>query len=230
LKTADELQQAWQALNARFFDGRLPSIAIVWSPRLTASAGLFVSRGGPRAVDADPGRRLIRLSLPLLQHQAGAACHRPWREEAYGTLAHEMIHQWQFDILKRHPDHGADFRRKMEAMNHEGLGITVRHDLADALRPWLRYAWRCRDCGRLYERQRRTIRPARHRCGACRGTLQELMADGRRPERQRADSRSPMAEQDRADSRWRRADSKAGNKTRKGLQLSFDFSASSHQP
>lgn len=203
MKTDDELRRAWRELNGRFFDGRLPAIDVVWSPRLTASAGLFVSRGGPRAAEPGPGRRVIRLSLPLLRGPAGAGA-----PEIYGTLAHEMIHQWQFDILKRRPNHGPDFRRKMEAMNREGLGITVHHDLAEAVRAWLRYAWRCRGCGRVYERQRRTIRPGRHRCGACRGKLQELMAEGR----------------------WRMADSKAGNKTGQGLQLSFDFSASSHQP
>jgi len=168
------LQRLWTELNDRHFAGALPSIEIVWSRRLTGSAGLFVSRGGPRMPMPEPSthrRRLIRLSIPLLQAPGDAAARE---QELRGTLAHEMIHQWQFDVLKRRPNHGPDFRKKMAALNRDGLGITIHHDLAEAVRPWLRYAWRCLGCGRIYERQRRTIRPSRHRCGGCRGKLQEL--------------------------------------------------------
>jgi hypothetical protein len=85
-----------------------------------------------------------------------------------------MIHQWQFDLLRRRPNHGPDFCRKMTEMNHEGVGISIRHELQDAVRALTKYAWRCQRCGRAYERQRRTIRPGRHRCGACWGPLREL--------------------------------------------------------
>jgi predicted SprT family Zn-dependent metalloprotease len=162
------LQCLWADLNRDWFGGNLPPIEIVWSRRLTASAGLFVSRGGPRR-PAPGARRLIRLSAPLLldaPDQAG--------RELLATLAHEMIHQWQFDVLARRPNHGPDFRRKMDEMNRAGLGITVRHDLAEAVRKLARYAWRCLKCGQTYERQRRTIRPSRHRCGSCRGALGEV--------------------------------------------------------
>ena len=90
------------------------------------------------------------------------------------TLAHEMIHQWQFDVLKRRPNHGPDFCRKMTELNRDGLGITIRHRMDGAVRALAKYVWECRRCGRSYERQRRTIHPGRHRCGACRGPLQEL--------------------------------------------------------
>lgn len=221
------LQQIWTELNHRHFKGALPPIDIVWSRRLTGSAGLFVSRGGPRTPLAGPRRRLIRLSAPLLQAGEDAAAREI---ELRGTLAHEMIHQWQFDVLKRRPNHGPDFHRKMEMMNRDGLRITVHHDLAAAARPWLRYAWRCIACGQVYERQRRTIRPSRHRCGACRGKLEELMAESGWHEPQRADNRWAMADPPRADGRWRMADGQAREMTRQGFQLSFDFSAAGHQP
>lgn len=169
--SVERLQDCWGNLNAHYFRSALPSIEIVWSQRLTSSAGMFVSRVGPRArgmADADTahGRRLIRLSVPLLQRQS--------EQEVISTLAHEMIHQWQFDVIKRRPNHGPDFLKKMVAMNRGGLGITMRHDLDDAVRALAKYAWRCLRCGRVYERQRRTIRPRRHQCGSCRGTLREL--------------------------------------------------------
>ena len=165
------LQRLWTDLNLRHFGGGLPSIEIVWSRRLTASAGLFVSRGGPRVPAIGVRQRRIRLSAPLLRDASDRA-----EREILATLAHEMIHQWQYDILKRRPNHGPDFRRKMGEMNLVGLGITVRHDLTEAVRRLTRDAWQCLSCGRTYERQRRTIEPRRHRCGGCRGKLQELMA------------------------------------------------------
>ena len=166
-----ELREEWARLNDRYFGGTLPAIPIEWSRRLTASAGMFLSRIGPRArldeISPLPEpRRLIRLSLPLLQNE-------PYQELA-GTLAHEMIHQWQYDILKRRPNHGAEFREMMAVMNRDGLRITIRHNLDGPMQALARYAWQCQKCGRDYHRQRRTIQPRYHRCGDCHGRLKEL--------------------------------------------------------
>src|SRR6185295_5810023 len=112
--TLDALQDLWRTLNLRYFDGALPPIPIVWSRRLTSSAGLFITREGPRPRrgHSEPGgeRRLIRLSVPLLQRPEVSP------QDVRITLAHEMIHQWQFDVLKRRPNHGPDFRRKMSEL------------------------------------------------------------------------------------------------------------------
>jgi predicted SprT family Zn-dependent metalloprotease len=170
--TPDRLQHLWSKFNHRFFRGTLPPIEIVWSNRLTASAGMFASRVGPRAPDAGSARRCIRLSVPLLGHPSRAT-----DQELLGTLAHEMIHQWQFDILKRRPNHGPDFRRKMVEMNREGLGVTISHVLDEAVEALAKYAWHCLGCGKVYHRQRRTIRPSRHRCGCCRGKLREQLPE-----------------------------------------------------
>jgi predicted SprT family Zn-dependent metalloprotease len=185
----DQFQDLWQRLNDRHFDGRLPPIEIVWSRRLTSSAGMFVSHVGPRSpASSDAHRRLIRLSSPLLQQEP--------HDELVSTLAHEMIHQWQFDVLKRRPNHGHDFCRKMAAMNRDGLHITVHHALEEAVQRLTRYAWRCQRCGRAYERQRRTIRPSHHRCGACQGRLEEILPgkvrETRRPPSRFRSTRPPI--------------------------------------
>jgi predicted SprT family Zn-dependent metalloprotease len=163
----------------------LPPIDIVWSTRLTASVGLFVTTVGPRTSvqrwgTTVPHRREIRLSVPLL---ARALAKTQYGErEITSTLAHEIIHQWQYDILKRRPNHGPDFLRKMTQMNREGmLAITMYHSLTDEVIALTRFAWRCRQCGRVYRRQRRTIEPRRHHCGVCRGSLQELRTVTKRP-------------------------------------------------
>lgn len=171
----EDLQARWRRLNARYFSGLLPPITIVWSRRLTASIGMFVSRGGPRSQIDRAGRaqREIRLSWPLLGRLAARTAFA--EQELLNTLAHEMIHQWQFDLLKRRPNHGMDFLRKMAQMNRSGeVAITTYHSLQKEVLALSRFAWRCRDCGRVYRRQRRTIEPRRHHCGHCSGSLQEL--------------------------------------------------------
>ena len=172
----EPLLTIWTDLNRRYFQGTLPPIPIEWSRRLTSSAGMFVCRIGPRqplarTTEAPTRRRCIRLSAVLLKPNNPNSSH-----ETVMTLAHEMIHQWQYDILKRRPNHGADFRHMMARMNRDGLGITIYHSLGKEVAALAKYAWRCQHCGCLYQRQRRTIQPRRHFCGACRGPLRELPA------------------------------------------------------
>jgi predicted SprT family Zn-dependent metalloprotease len=167
----EKVQAMWQSLADRFFENRLPLITIEWSHRLTSSAGMFVSQVGPRSVwvsrDYRHGAaRVIRLSAPLLRDQP--------EEELWRTLAHEMIHQWQFDIRKHRPSHGVEFREMMDRMNDEGLGITVCHRLETGVKSQLRYIWQCLQCKMAYHRHRRSIIPARHMCGRCRGRLVEI--------------------------------------------------------
>ncbi len=173
----EELQARWLDLNTRYYAGLLPPISIVWTRRLTSSTGMFTSRGDPRSPQLDTtGRshREILLSLPLLERLAERT---PYAEqELLNTLAHEMIHQWQFDVLKRRPNHGLDFLRKMTEINRSGaVAITTYHSLQKEVLAMSRFVWHCRNCGHIYRRQRKTIKPKRHRCGACHGSLQELI-------------------------------------------------------
>ena len=165
------LQSLWSALNTLYFDNRLPLITIQWSTRLTSSVGLFVSQCGPRTqhipVDIRHGSaRVIRLSLPLLSQQSVA--------DIRGTLAHEMIHQWQFDIKQCHPSHGREFRRMMNLMNKDGLGITIYHTLTQKVEALSLYSWQCQRCGQAYHRQRKSLSPKTHQCGSCQGELRAM--------------------------------------------------------
>jgi len=183
---SSQLTGLWNDLNVRYFGGGLPPIALVWSRRLTSSVGMFVSRAGPRSSWRDgamskTSKREIRLSIPLL---TPLLARTPFGEnELVSTLAHEMIHQWQYDVLKRRPNHGPDFLRKMREMNRDGaLAVTVYHALKKEVQALSRFAWKCGQCGRIYRRQRRTIQPRRHHCGSCRGALHEMSsADLSRP-------------------------------------------------
>jgi predicted SprT family Zn-dependent metalloprotease len=174
--SSEELQARWRHLNQRYFEGSLGPIEILWSQRLTASIGMFACRQGPKTFSPlarANHRREIRLSLPLFEQ---LAARTPYAEqELLNTLAHEMIHQWQFDVLKRRPDHGLEFLRKMTLMNRFGeVAVTTYHTLEKEVMALSRFAWRCVGCGRIYGRQRKTIEPRRHQCGSCKGALHEL--------------------------------------------------------
>ncbi len=121
LLSSEWLQARWQHLNTQYFAGSLRPIEIVWSQRLTSSVGMFACREGPKTfspLTLTHSRREIRLSLPLFEQ---LTARTPYAEqELLNTLAHEMIHQWQFDVLKRRPDHGLEFLRKMAQMNRTG--------------------------------------------------------------------------------------------------------------
>ena len=166
-----ELQSLWSSLNARYFASRLLPIEIQWSTRLTSSVGLFVSQSGPRTQSVAPetrhgSGRVIRLSLPLLSRQSLA--------EIRSTMAHEMIHQWQFDVKKWNPSHGREFRRVMKIMNCDGLGITIYHTLNKEAEALSKYLWWCQQCGRSYHRQRKSLSSRNYRCGYCRGELRRV--------------------------------------------------------
>ncbi len=169
--SADALRSIWQVFNDAYFQNRLPPVEIQWSTRLTSSVGLFMSHVGPRDSRVLPEERhgkgrVIRLSVPLLSGQSV--------EEIRSTLAHEMIHQWQFDVKKCRPSHGREFRRIMDMMNADGLGITICHALTEEAEAFTKFAWRCGRCGHAYHRQRKTLSPKRHRCGECLGPLREM--------------------------------------------------------
>ena len=173
--TIDRLQGFWKNLADTYFQSRLPPIRIEWSTRLTASTGMFMSQVGPRSLGLSAAvrhgsARVIRLSTPLLHNQP--------ESEIVRTLAHEMIHQWEYDVKKRNPKHGAEFLTVMNRMNRDGLGVTIRHSLDAQVEMLSKYVWQCLACGKSYRRQRRTISPRTHRCGSCHGDLRELSLNG----------------------------------------------------
>ncbi len=220
--SVEHLQSIWQELNESYFGNRLPAIDIQWSTRLTASAGLFRSRTGPRISWVAPEERhgngrVIRLSVPLLSGQSF--------EEIRGILAHEMIHQWQFDVKKYCPSHGREFRRIMALMNDDGLGITIYHTLAEGAQASTKFTWHCAWCGHAYHRQRNTLSTKRHRCGLCRGPLQEIAGDpSERRAPQETDRLQPITRDNNGQpspqpSPWGRGSSKQGGP----IQLAFHF-------
>ncbi len=94
---AARLQQQHARLNAERFGGALRSIRVSVSRRMKTRLGHYApARSHPAGAEIAISRRHIR--------------RHGWRE-AFDTLLHEMVHQWQEET--GHPiDHGPAFRRK----------------------------------------------------------------------------------------------------------------------
>jgi hypothetical protein len=95
------LRAEFDAVNAAFFDGELPTVPLHLSGRMHRRNGHF---------SVDPLEIVISRRL----------CERGETGEAERTLRHEMVHLWQY-ASGRHPGHGADFRERARL-----LGISPR--------------------------------------------------------------------------------------------------------
>ena len=154
------LAALYDDLNQRYFDGVLPPCRLVWSRRLTRTAGTI-----------DVRRKIIKLSVPLLVESfqngtlfgptfqiCGVACDS--QDAALREiLKHEMIHLW-LHVRGRPSGHTGEFRDKARAIGQP----RTRHAIAlpAPKRGWL-YA--CAHCGHEFTRRRRYGRAVA--CGSC---------------------------------------------------------------
>ncbi|WP_017326064.1 SprT-like domain-containing protein [Synechococcus sp. PCC 7336] len=155
------LERLFQQMNSHYFNDEIPSIPVVWSKRMTRSAGIFWWR--QRGLEFESG---IRLSLPLLGD-------RPLRD-LEATLAHEMIHAWVgLHLQELRHGHGVLFCNKMAEINRatDRFRVTQHHSFMAEVQKYAKCRWDCIECGKVYRRQRNTIDLKRHRCGKCRGQL-----------------------------------------------------------
>ncbi|XP_067947620.1 DNA-dependent metalloprotease SPRTN-like [Watersipora subatra] len=119
------------AYNNRFFWGKLNSVVVSWSPRMTSCAGIccYEGRGGLCS---------IKLSTPLLKL-------RP-RKDLVETLLHEMIHAYLF-ITQNNKDregHGPEFQKHMRRINAEAkTNITIYHSFHNEVRHYQNHVWKC---------------------------------------------------------------------------------------
>ena len=86
-----------------------------------------------------------------------------------------MLHHDPQDKKARKPAaHGAEFkafgRRCGAAFGDRGIEVTTRHSYDIEYR----YAWRCADCLTEVHRHSRSVDPRKHRCGRCRGLLEQI--------------------------------------------------------
>ena len=95
-------------------------------------------------------------------------------ERLLNVVAHEFCHLANFMVsnIKDQP-HGAQFKawgkKCSEAFGHRGVEVTTKHSYHIDYK----YIWTCTNdmCSHEFKRHSKSIDPARHSCGVCRGKL-----------------------------------------------------------
>lgn len=136
------LSKTFRELDTRLFEGRLSSVTVELSERMTSAAGRYFSR-----------LKLIRLSAPYLRLHGWDKCRT--------TLIHEMIHAY-LDVQGKPCGHTAEFRRLLKALTGE-ISIYHHEDMSPYSRKG-RHAYECPNGHRVYRKNRihRTVS-----CGIC---------------------------------------------------------------
>ncbi|KAK7990541.1 hypothetical protein PG990_014821 [Apiospora arundinis] len=91
------------------------------------------------------------------------------------TVAHEFCHLATF-ILDGKPKaaHGAEFKRWgarcSRVFGDRGIVVTTKHNYEIEYK----YIWRCVECLTEVQRHSKSVDPVKHRCGRCKGVLQQV--------------------------------------------------------
>jgi len=90
------------------------------------------------------------------------------------VLAHEFCHLANFMItgMTTNP-HGKEFKdwasKVSRAFADRDIEVTTKHSYEIDFK----YIWTCGECGLEYKRHSKSINPDRHRCGVCKGSLEQ---------------------------------------------------------
>lgn len=119
------------AFNQQYFWGKLSSVVVQWSKRMTTCAGLCKYQRGFCS---------ISLSEPLLKL-------RP-RKDLVETLLHEMIHAYLFLTNYKDHDsrdgHGSEFCKHMYRINkNAGTNISIYHNFHEEVKLYKQHWWKC---------------------------------------------------------------------------------------
>ncbi|KAI8939535.1 hypothetical protein NX059_003304 [Plenodomus lindquistii] len=147
-------------------------IKLLWSRTLKTTAGRanwrreqIRMRTGPNPTDT---------SLEIRHHCSIELAEKVIDDEErlYNVLAHEFCHLTTFMISEiRNNPHGAEFknwgRKATAAFSHLGVQVTTKHSYQIEYK----YIWECVACGYEFKRHSKSVDPARHSCGKCKGRL-----------------------------------------------------------
>lgn len=166
-------------LDSTICSGRITSLSeatggikLVWSKTLKTTAGRanwrreqIRIRTGPLPTDTRTEIRhhcYIELAEKVIDDE----------ERLYNVLAHEFCHLTTFMISEvRNNPHGAEFKswgkKATAAFANRGVEVTTKHSYQIEYK----YIWECIACGYEFKRHSKSIDPAKHSCGRCKGRL-----------------------------------------------------------
>ncbi|KAL4944811.1 SprT-like family-domain-containing protein [Aspergillus oleicola] len=166
-------------------------VRIVWSKTLQTTAGranwrrdrsLPDSRSGTPG-DSSSGSETPPISASTTKHYATIELAERIiddEDRLLNTLAHEYCHLANYIVSNvRNNPHGASFqtwgKKCKEALrDHPVYGGRVEVTTKHNYKIDYKYVWTCVDCCQNYGRHSKSIDPSKHRCGKCKGLLQQI--------------------------------------------------------
>jgi predicted SprT family Zn-dependent metalloprotease len=147
-------------------------IKLVWSKTLKTTAGRANWRREQIRIKTGPLPADIRVEI---RHHCSIELAEKViddEERLYNVLAHEFCHLTTFMISEvRNNPHGAEFkswgRKATTAFASKGVEVTTKHSYQIEYK----YIWECVTCGYEFKRHSKSIDPAKHSCGKCKGKL-----------------------------------------------------------
>lgn len=91
------------------------------------------------------------------------------------VIAHEFCHLANFMItgITNNP-HGKEFKvwaaKCTQTFSHRGIEVTTKHSYDIDFK----YVWQCKECFAELKRHSKSIMPEKHRCGRCKGQLEQI--------------------------------------------------------
>jgi hypothetical protein len=124
------LGRAFSDMNARHFGGLLPSMPVVWEPRLAQVGSLSPEAFTLEGMFGHIGDRSVILLNPGLARDQDALRR---------ALSHEMVHAYLYTIGDASADHGPAFQATLRRLADEGAfaGIVATERERESLRAWL---------------------------------------------------------------------------------------------
>ncbi|KAK3290764.1 SprT-like family-domain-containing protein [Chaetomium fimeti] len=180
-KTKHELARTFlQELDQTITNGKLAEltastggIKVVWTHKFNRTAGQAIwkretitPQRQPDGTTTTPAAHKHHASIELAEKVIDS------EPRLINVVAHEFCHLATFMVsgVKTNP-HGAEFKawgaRVSRAFAGRGIAVTTKHSYDINTK----YVWTCVACAAEFKRHSRSIDPARHACGACKGKL-----------------------------------------------------------
>lgn len=162
-------------------DGKIAELAastggvkVIWSKTLNTTAGranwkretIRTKRSDGTEVDIKYNHHAsIELAEKVIDND----------ERLLNVVAHEFCHLANFMVsgITNNP-HGKEFKawasKATKAFGDRGVKVTTKHTYDIDYK----YIWSCETCQSQYKRHSKSIDCARHRCGSCKGMLQQI--------------------------------------------------------
>ncbi|KAL7784122.1 SprT-like family domain-containing protein [Trichoderma ceciliae] len=150
-------------------------VNIVWSNTLKTTAGRANWRR--ETVSSKQTSDNARMDVRQYRHHSSIELAEKIindEQRLFNVIAHEFCHLANFMIngITDNP-HGKEFKvwaaKCSQSFGSQGIEVTTKHTYEIDFK----YVWVCTACGCEYKRHSKSIDPQRHRCGACKASLEQ---------------------------------------------------------